>query len=627
MMRDVRFFLLLIVFFACGLKVSPGQQTSVYKKIEEDNLANGESFPFWEKHVDYSDVYHVDRNHPSAHDRNPGTEDQPFKTISRAAEVLQPGEKVIIHEGVYRESVHPARGGTAPDKLIAYEAEEDEKVVVKGSVVLPSDEWQPATGWKYGNPDKHVEVWEFDLSNIELNGYNPFGMLNLMHDREHFQYKKEVNMRPHFKRRGMIFLNGKPIEQVLKPVELASKDSGAFWVEHNGLTVHLRFPHNTSPDDFLIEASVKEQLFVPKKYGLGYIKLKGLTFTHAANGFPVPQRGMVSSNRGNHWIIENCVIEWANSLGIDLGNEMWHTEDQPGLGYHIIRGNIIRHCGISGLQAMNANTLLVEDNLFEHIGWRDAELAFESGGIKFHRANNTLIRRNVFRNITYAPGIWMDYHSNNNCRITRNVFTNITTARGGVYIEVCHRQGRVDHNFFHNLDGQYWLSGDPGAGGSALYTDGSDSLIFDHNFALDMENSGYTDYINAKRIVGMRGGITRWHKILNNIFIDCRTHTVEVANKYNFLNNNWYSLVNPGYIKIGNPAPPLLLDLKACRKLYGWEEKGKITDLKAIFNSEELTLTVKSEKENLRGGNLSGPFKTLELNNVSIDPRKQQAYE
>jgi hypothetical protein len=59
---------------------------------------------------------------------------------------------------------------------------------------------------------------------------------------------------------------------------------------------------------------------------LGYIKIKGIHFKHAANGFPVPQRGAVSASRGHHWIIEDCIIEDVNSLGVDLGNEMWHTE-------------------------------------------------------------------------------------------------------------------------------------------------------------------------------------------------------------------------------------------------------------------------------------------------------------
>ncbi|NJK94150.1 MAG: right-handed parallel beta-helix repeat-containing protein [Bacteroidales bacterium] len=252
----------------------------------------------------------------------------------------------------------------------------------------------------------------------------------------------------HFLRRGILFLNGKPLEQVMNPVDLASRDSGAFWVEHNGMRIHVRFPDNSQPGDFLVEATAKEQVFVPLEYGLGYIALKGITFQHAGNGFPVPQRGLVSTNRGHHWLVENCTIEWANSLGIDMGNEMWSTVHQPGVGFHIVRNNVIKNCGIGGLEALGAKQMLIEDNLFEHIGWQNAELAFESGAIKIHTTVNTMIRRNIFRYISFAPGIWLDYLANENCRITKNVFADITTARGAIYIEVSRHDCLVDHNIF-----------------------------------------------------------------------------------------------------------------------------------------------------------------------------------
>jgi hypothetical protein len=393
-------------------------------------------------------------------------------------------------------------------------------------------------------------------------------------------------------------------------------------VEHNGLTLHVRFPGRSKPSDFLVEAAIREQLFVPRDYGYAYIKLKGLVFEHAANGFPVPQRGMVSSNRGHHWVIEDCIIQGANSLGVDLGNEMWHTIDRETIGHHVFRRNVVRNCGISGLQAMRAIGLLIEDNLFEHIGWQDAELAFESGGIKLHRAKNTLIRRNVFRHITYAPGIWLDYKSSQNCRVTRNVFSNITTARGGIYIEASHGHCRVDHNIFHELYSQFWLSGDPGAGGSALYTDGSDSIYFDHNLAIKIENSGYTDYLNAERIVGDRGGVTRWHRLEHNIFTGCEKHAIEFPNEYNFSDGNLYGNLPGGYLKIANPAPALLLNLEMWRTLYGWDMNGARIKIKAKVDTENLTFEVEKLENFKKVYREAGPFKKLDnIKKIGIDPR------
>ncbi|MFW5767454.1 MAG: right-handed parallel beta-helix repeat-containing protein, partial [Bacteroidota bacterium] len=450
------------------------QKPGVYKTIDEDKLPYGNSFSMWEKKQKTNKIYHVAQNHPRASDNNAGTKEEPFLTISKAANILQPGEKVIIHEGVYREQITPARGGSGAEKLIIYQAAEDEKVIVKGSVSCDPKHWKPSRGWQAGgsaylaeqNQDKQ-QVWQYDLHDIDFKGYNPFGLLNLMQDQEYLDYT-QVNMTPHFKKRGWVIIDGQRIEQVLKPPQLKEKENGAFWAEHNGQRIHVRFPEGKTPENVTAEISIREQLFAPKEYGLGYIKIKGIHFMHAANGFPVPQRGAVSASRGHHWIIEDCIIEGVNSLGMDLGNEMWHTEKEEIIGWHIIRRNTFRNCGLAGLQGMRAKNYLVEDNLFENIGWHDAEHGWEAGAIKFHLSENTLIRRNVFRNIRHAPGIWLDYLASKNCRITKNVFSGITSARGCVYIEVSHHKMSIDHNVFHDTHSQYWISGDYGAGGSAL---------------------------------------------------------------------------------------------------------------------------------------------------------------
>ena len=47
--------------------------------------------------------YFVDGN--QGNDSNPGTEDCPFATISKAAESITDGDTVIISHGIYRESI------------------------------------------------------------------------------------------------------------------------------------------------------------------------------------------------------------------------------------------------------------------------------------------------------------------------------------------------------------------------------------------------------------------------------------------------------------------------------------------------------------------------------------------
>ena len=55
-------------------------------------MPDGAPFAFWDDSTDYARAYHVSCEHPAASDDNPGTEDRPFATIGRAADLLQPGE-------------------------------------------------------------------------------------------------------------------------------------------------------------------------------------------------------------------------------------------------------------------------------------------------------------------------------------------------------------------------------------------------------------------------------------------------------------------------------------------------------------------------------------------------------
>src|SRR5215510_15234163 len=41
---------------------------------------------------------------PTGSDSNPGTQDQPFRTIQKAADVVNPGYTVIVEDGVYTSS-------------------------------------------------------------------------------------------------------------------------------------------------------------------------------------------------------------------------------------------------------------------------------------------------------------------------------------------------------------------------------------------------------------------------------------------------------------------------------------------------------------------------------------------
>ena len=74
----------------------------------------------------------VNQQHPEADDANPGTARSPLKSISAAAQRAQPGDRVVIYGGVYRESVTLPRGGTS-SQPITFTAAPAANVVVTGA--------------------------------------------------------------------------------------------------------------------------------------------------------------------------------------------------------------------------------------------------------------------------------------------------------------------------------------------------------------------------------------------------------------------------------------------------------------------------------------------------------------
>ena len=63
-----------------------------------------------------------------------------------------------------------------------------------------------------------MKAWELQLDpKLFPNGYNPFEVDNVIGNRNWFRYAKD-NMATYFRRRGLVFVDGQPLE----PVETAS---------------------------------------------------------------------------------------------------------------------------------------------------------------------------------------------------------------------------------------------------------------------------------------------------------------------------------------------------------------------------------------------------------------------
>jgi hypothetical protein len=611
-----------IIYVVCVFFFLSSQQ---WVAASDTRLPDGTGFRFWEKPLQFSKTYYVNCNSPNCDDNGPGTIDRPFCTIGKAAEVLQPGQRVVIASGIYRECVRPARGGTGPDQMISYEAAPGAKVIVKGSEVL-SDGWQSSSiSTRRRSGGGQVVVRKHELTGAMFpDAYNPFALASVAGDWSWLN-TKTVDMGPYFRRRGLVFVDGKPLEPMEQLRELgntplrswiptpppenppasrgglpARTRGGAimqevggspdarFYVENSGNAIYIRLPDDTRENP-LIEITIRERAFFPMESGLGYIRIKGITFQHAGNGYPPPQHGLVSTYGGNHWIIEDNTIEWANGVGLDIGGG-WSGGSAPQAGLaHIIRGNTIRYCGVCGICGQRTQNVLIEDNTFEWIGWANAERGWEAGAVKFHNASNMLFRRNVIRHIRHANAVWFDV-GNSNCRITQNVLADVLTVSAAIHMEMNRNQNQIDNNVIWNVrNAEPGTPGQRGAAGSGIFIHATDHLIIAQNIIGHCDNAGIYPVLRPER----RGsGTGQENSIYNNIFTHCGKAAILFLNENNKADGNVYVSMPDGFLGFTTNESQKWLDLQQWYETYGWDKNGASLSMNLDFDTDSLELTM-----------------------------------
>lgn len=472
-------------------------------------LPDGSEFRTWRDETVYRKVYYVERNHPQASDDGDGTEASPFVTINRAAQVVRPGQKVVVKSGVYRELVRPRVGGTGPDAMISFEAVPGAEVILKGSEVFEPD-WQPMQ-------EHSGKVWRASLPADLFGSDNPFLTQNASEaDIELMPWAKEwAGKLPYTLGRGLVFQNGKRLAQQAN-LEGASKREGSYWVDTENVVLYVHPYAGADPHGQAFEITTRQHIFKPAVPDLGYIRVKGFVIEHAGNGLPRTGVGALFTMGGHHWVIEDNVVRQVNSVGIEIGartdesrgsrvTDVPRAERSPGC--MIVRNNELYECGTGGIQGLLVKSALVEDNRIHHCGWQDVQRYWETGAIKLLLNRGTLVRRNVITDIQAAPGIWLDY-DNINSRVTQNILVNIESVNGAIFIEASQVPNLVDRNFLWNIQG------------SGIYQHDCDELTIAHNFVAHCTKYAVEMRICEGRVVNGRLSTCKRNALLNNVFVD-----------------------------------------------------------------------------------------------------------
>ena len=413
-----------------------------------------------------------------------GTKDHPFRTISKAALLAMPGDRVIVHEGEYREWVKPAQGGTSSVSRITYEAAEGERVVIKGSEQITC--WEPVEG----------SVWKAVFPNSFFGTYNPYKEVL---GGDWFIYPNDNSLHT-----GDVYLNGKSfyeaksLEEVKNPF-IRTEGVNPPWTRHPEPILH---PEDTmyqwyaetdqettviyanfqgvNPNEELTEINVRKCCFYPEKTGLNYITVRGFEMAQAACPWTPPtadQPGLLGTNWSKGWIIESNKIHDAKCSGISIGKEAstghnlcTRTHRKPGyqyqmeavfrarqigwsketIGSHVIRNNEIYDCGQNGIVGhMGCVFSEITHNHIYNIAVKHEYFGYEIGGIKLHAAIDVQIHHNNIHNCTL--GTWLDWQAQGT-RVSKNLYY---ANDRDLMVEVTHGPYLVDNNIFasdYNFD-------------------------------------------------------------------------------------------------------------------------------------------------------------------------------
>ena len=409
-------------------------------------------------------------------DTAPGTEQEPLRTINRAAALAMPGDTVTVHAGEYREWVRPRRGGRSDRQRITYQAAEGEHVAIKGS--------ERVTGWTR----EEGTVWRAELPNSLFGDFNPYA------EKLFGDWLARPQPTGPARHLGEVYLNGRsfyevddraslvdpPVrEEVLDdwtqlPVRVLDPDQTRFvWYAEVGAattTIWANF-HDADPNTELVEVNVRRSVFYPTEHHLDYITVRGFELAQAACPWTPPtadQPGLIGPNWAKGWIIEDNDIHDAKCSAVSLGKEAstganYSAErgDKPGyqyqlesvfsarqigwdaehIGGHMVRRNTIHDCGQNAVVGhLGCVFSTIEDNHIYNIALKREFYGYEIAGIKLHAAIDVVIRRNRIHDCSLAT--WLDWQAQGT-RYSANL--NYDNSRD-LFVEVSHGPYVVDHN-------------------------------------------------------------------------------------------------------------------------------------------------------------------------------------
>lgn len=387
----------------------------------------------------YGAVYVVDMQNPRASDDNPGTSELPFKTINKSAQIVEPGDIVIVKRGIYREHIRLSRSGK-PGAPITFLADPPHSVIVSGADVIKG--WRRVEG---AEPIYFVKWLHRFVINVR-----PDGSLVEHHpdDEQHKLWGRAElavvdgklclpalsleDLRKAWRLHEEAMKASKPSPVLQPPLpNLGGPFGGMFCADTKNQVFYIWLADGSDPNAHTVECATRGAVFGlspwENKEGVKFVHVRGFVFRHCAT---FPQRAGVWLLGGNN-LLEDCIIEEMAGGGVAINGTM--------------RKCVIRRCGHTGGGAMG-DDFLNEDSIWEGNCWKPINRGWDAGGFKMALAKNGVFRNCVFKH-NGGPGLWLDIDVRNvvitNCLFYEN-------EHHGLFIEISRKITVLDSLFVRN---------------------------------------------------------------------------------------------------------------------------------------------------------------------------------
>lgn len=334
-------------------------------------------------YVSYARDYVVNGQHPQASDENSGTEERPFKTISKAAQLARAGDTVIVKAGVYREDVRLSHSGT-PQAPITFVADPMGAVIITGADEITGWEKMPGqvpvyrVSWPHqfvinrredGTPIEHhpgdASLWG-RAEQVIVDGKQLLPTSNLNELAKAWKKHREA------------IKNGQQSPVLQSPLpNLGGPFAGMFAVDTAKKALYIWLTDDSDPNEHSVEAATRGLIFGVNPWanpsGIEYVHVRGFIFRYGAT---FPQRAAVWLH-GQHNLMEYCIIEEMSGGGVSVSG--------------IMRRCVVRRCGHTGGGATGSD-FLNEKSLWDGNSWKPISRRWDAGGFKMARTNGGVFR-------------------------------------------------------------------------------------------------------------------------------------------------------------------------------------------------------------------------------------------